>query len=117
MTDAIIPAPRVPFFDTRTGMMTREWFLFLQEVFGRTGGTAGPDGDRGDITISNNGLTMTISAGAVDTTNLGGDITTLGKNILDDATGAAAVAGITNRQPDRWCCDGGAGDGGGATIS
>lgn len=33
--------PRVAFVDPRTGMITREWYLFLQGVFNRIGGANG----------------------------------------------------------------------------
>lgn len=34
--------PRVPLVDPRTGLITREWYLFLQGVFQRIGGADGP---------------------------------------------------------------------------
>jgi len=42
MSEAIrfVP-PRVPFVDTRTGTITREWYLFLQGIFDRVGGATG----------------------------------------------------------------------------
>ena len=33
-----IPAPRVPFVDERTGVISREWFRFLNNQFQLTGG-------------------------------------------------------------------------------
>ena len=33
--------PRVPVVDTRTGMMSREWYAFFQRVFDRIGGPNG----------------------------------------------------------------------------
>ena len=32
-----IPAPRVPFIDERTGLMAREWYRFLLNLFVITG--------------------------------------------------------------------------------
>ena len=33
--------PRVPFTDPNTGVITREWYLFLQGIFLRVGGATG----------------------------------------------------------------------------
>jgi len=43
----------------------------------------------GDVTASQNSNATTIAAGAVNTSKLGGDITTAGKALLDDADAAA----------------------------
>lgn len=48
-----------------------------------------PDGDYGDIVVSLDGDSWQIKSGVVTTAELGGDITTAGKNLLDDANAAA----------------------------
>jgi len=53
-----------------------------------SGGAALSDGDYGDIVVSGTGSVFTIDTGVVTTTKLGGDITTAGKALLDDATAA-----------------------------
>lgn len=47
------------------------------------------DGDKGDLSISNSGLAWTINPDVVTTTKLGGDITSAGKALLDDADASA----------------------------
>lgn len=47
------------------------------------------DGTRGDITVSNSNATWTVNNSAITTSKLGGDITTAGKALLDDADAAA----------------------------
>jgi len=56
---------------------------------GSGGGGSISDGDKGDITVSSVGTVWTVDAGAINTTKLGGDITTAGKALLDDADAAA----------------------------
>ena len=52
-----------------------------------TGGIS--DGDKGDITVSAGGTVWTVDAGTIGTSKLGGDITTAGKALLDDADAPA----------------------------
>jgi len=56
---------------------------------GSGGGGSISDGDKGDITVSGVGTVWTVDAGAINTAKLGGDITTAGKALLDDADAAA----------------------------
>jgi hypothetical protein len=46
MADPLYFAPlRVPVIDSRTGLMSREWYLFFQALWLRQGGSDGPSND------------------------------------------------------------------------
>jgi hypothetical protein len=46
MSESIYFAPiRTPFVDIRTGVINRDWYLFLLAMFNRVGGTIGPTPD------------------------------------------------------------------------
>jgi hypothetical protein len=46
------------------------------------------DGDKGDIVVSGGGTVWQVDAGVIGTNELGGDVTTAGKALLDDASAA-----------------------------
>ena len=94
-------ADRVVFWDDSAGGYA---FLSMGASLTLSGTTLNlADGDKGDITVSASGATWTIDNGVVTTAKLGGDITTAGKALLDDAdaaaqraTLAAAGTGVSN---------------------
>ena len=76
--------------DTRKSKLgdgTTAWNTLAYTASVTTGGVS--DGDKGDITVTASGATWTIDAGVVNTSKLGGDITTAGKALLDDASSTA----------------------------
>jgi hypothetical protein len=62
--------------------------IALASPVGQIGGGSGlPDGNKVEITVA--GATWTINNGVVTTAKMGGDVTTAGKALLDDADAAA----------------------------
>ena len=67
MADPIYFAPlRVKLVDARTGLMAREWYLFFQALWLRTGGVEAPSNDDVLISISQ-GLGVAEVQASVDT--------------------------------------------------
>jgi hypothetical protein len=63
------------------------WISLSYAAAVSTGGIS--DGDKGDIVVSGSGATWTIDTGVVSTSKMGGDVTTAGKALLDDADATA----------------------------
>jgi hypothetical protein len=80
-----IPAPRVPLLDQRTGLISREWFRFLNNLYVTTGGDT-----QGVIQIINGGTGASTAAQA--RANLGAGT---GNGTVTRVTGDGSVNGIT----------------------
>lgn len=57
-----IPAPRVPVIDANTGLMSREWFRFLNAIYEQLG--AGEGGASGTFTTAD-AKTVTVVNGII----------------------------------------------------
>jgi hypothetical protein len=72
-----------------SGTASNATFLRGDQTWATVSGGGVADADYGDITVSGTGAVWTIDPGVVGTSKLGGDITTAGKALLDDADAAA----------------------------
>ena len=104
-----IPAPRVPLVDLQTNTVSREWFMWFNNLYSFTGGGAGivavPNGGTGLGTTPSNGQLLigngtgyslrTLFAGAgISITNGSGAISIANTGVLS-VTGTGTVNGIT----------------------
>ncbi len=73
MPDPVFFAPlRVPLIDQRTGLMSREWYLFFQALWIRTGGATAPSIDdllQNSAEGIGNADTLALLFGSVDDLN------------------------------------------------
>jgi len=76
-----IPAPRVPLLDSRTGLISREWFRFLNNIYVITGGET-----QGVAQIVNGGTGASTAAQAR---------TNLGAGTVTRVRGVGSVSGLT----------------------
>jgi hypothetical protein len=76
-----IPAPRVPLLDQRNGLISREWFRFLNNLYVITGGES-----QGIVQIANGGTGASTAQGARENLGIGG---------VTRVRGQGSVNGIT----------------------
>ena len=71
-----IPAPRVELIDPRTGLMSREWFRFFNNIYSIVGANLGivqiPNGGTGLSSVTTNGITYGNGAGNLGVTAAAG---------------------------------------------
>ena len=76
-----IPAPRVPLLDQRTGLISREWFRFLNNLYITTGGET-----QGVVQIINGGTGASTAAGARANLGVGSVTRVLGEGTVQGLT-------------------------------
>jgi len=79
-----IPAPRVPLVEERTGLISREWFRFFNNIYVITGGTT-----QGITQIENGGTGASTAAGARSNLGIG-----TGNGTVTQVRGIGSVNGI-----------------------
>jgi hypothetical protein len=92
-----IPAPRVPLLDERTGLISREWFRFFNNLYvitgGETqgvnqianGGTSATNAAQARANLGAGTVTRVLATGSTSGLSLTGDITTTGTITLGGA--------------------------------
>lgn len=105
-----IPSNRVEFIDSRTGMVSREWYRFFLNLFTLAGGggnqtslddlQVGPPTGSGDGGAGGTVTSVDVSGGTTGLTTTGGPITSSGVitlggtlNVANGGTGATTAAG------------------------
>lgn len=105
-----IPSNRVEFIDSRTGLVSREWYRFFLNLFTLAGGGGnqtslddlqiGPPTGSGDGGAGGSVTSVDVSGGTTGLTTTGGPITTSGVitlggtlNVANGGTGATTAAG------------------------
>jgi hypothetical protein len=76
-----IPAPRVPLLDQRTGLISREWFRFLNNLYVTTGGET-----QGVVQIINGGTGASTAEGARENLGVGSVTRVLGEGTVQGLT-------------------------------
>jgi hypothetical protein len=102
-----IPAPRVPLLDQRTGLISREWFRFLNNLYvvtgGETqgvvqivnGGTGASTVRQAQINLELGSVTRVGGTGTVNGITLTGEVTTSGDLVLGGALTNISISAQT----------------------
>jgi hypothetical protein len=109
-----IPAARVPLLDTRTGLISHEWFRFFNNIFVISGGsqlgvaqvvnggTGGSTAAQARVNLGAGTVSRVRGGGTVGGITLTGDVTTdgeltLGGSIIADLNNATGTVNLSNQ--------------------